>query len=239
MASSNSQSNDPADAMEEQAKAIQEIAKATGKAVDAATEVGRFIARFVAGSVQQGMGIVEDRLRYMRWERSIRLSRRAEEMLNSLGLEAPSRPVPMSLAIPIFEGASLEEDDALQDRWAALLVNAANASSNIDVRRAYCDILEQLTPLDACILDAIYALPFEASRDGVLTADLPTLARIAPEGDEDDARGPSTDVEIALSNLVRVGCLRPQMTYGGGERYKRVSATVMGRSFIEACSIKR
>lgn len=35
--------------MEEEAKAVQEVAKTTGKAIDAAREAGGFIARFVAG----------------------------------------------------------------------------------------------------------------------------------------------------------------------------------------------
>jgi len=35
--------------IEEEFKAIQEVAKTTGKAIDAAREAGGFIARFVSG----------------------------------------------------------------------------------------------------------------------------------------------------------------------------------------------
>ncbi len=47
--------------MEEESKAVQEVAKTTGKAIDAAREAGGFIARFIVGSLEQGMGIFEDR----------------------------------------------------------------------------------------------------------------------------------------------------------------------------------
>jgi hypothetical protein len=53
--------------VEEESKAIQEAAKATSKVIDAAREAGGFIAKFIAGPLEQGIGIFEDRLKYMRW----------------------------------------------------------------------------------------------------------------------------------------------------------------------------
>lgn len=221
--------------MEEEAKAVQEVAKTTGKAIDAAREAGGFIARFVSGPLEQGIGIFEDRLRYMRWERQIRLMQRAQDFLRLVGLTAPTRPVPLKLLIPIMQCASLEENDDLQDRWAALLVNAANTNFRSEVRRSYVAILEQLTPLDAHVLDVLYSLPFEKSQhDGIVTAELPRLARIKEEK-ENELPLPSEDVVISLSNLARLGCLRPGMTWGGGESFSRVNPTVAGKAFVEAC----
>jgi len=221
--------------VEEESKAVQEVAKATGKAIDAAREAGGFIAKFVSGPLEQGMGIFEDRLRYMRWERQLRLMQRAQDILQLAGLSAPTRPVPLKLAIPIMQGASLEENDGLQDRWAALLVNAANANFRSEVRRSYTSILEQITPLDAQILDILYSLPFEKSQhDGIVTGNLPESARIADEKEPNDAL-PSDEAVISLSNLARLGCLRPAMTWGGGESFGRVNPTVAGKAFVEAC----
>lgn len=221
--------------MEEEAKAVQEVAKTAGKVVDAARETAGFIARFVSGPLEQGMGIFEDHLRYMRWERQSRLMQRAQEFLRVGGLSAPTRPVPLKLLIPIMQGASLEEDDDLQDRWAALLVNAANANFRNEVRRSYAAILEQLTPLDARLLDVLYSLPFEQSQhDGIATAKLPKYARIKEEK-EHEFPLPSEEIVISLSNLARLGCLRPGMTWGGGESFGRVNPTVAGKAFVEAC----
>ena len=152
--------SDPTDPITESAKAAQEIAKTTGKAVDAAREAGGFIARVISGPLEQGIGIFEDKLRYLRWERLVRLMQRESEVLKELGLQAPTRPVPLKIIIPLLQAASVEEDDALQDRWVNLLVNAANASCGIEIRRAYIVILEQISPLEAKILDVIYSVPF-------------------------------------------------------------------------------
>ena len=181
--------------MSEESKAIQEVAKASGKAVDAAREAGGFIAKFIAGPMEQGVGIFEDRLKYMRWERQVRLMARAEEFMRLSGLKAPTRPVPMKIAIPIMQGATLEEDDSLQDCWAALLVNAGNASFLAEIRRSYASILEQLTPLDARILDVLYSLPFDQSQhNGVVTAELPHSARIREEKETAETELPSQEV---------------------------------------------
>ena len=62
------------DGVNETAKAVQEVAKTTGKAIDAAQNFGGFFSKYVSGSVEQGMGIFEDKLKYMRWERQVRLN---------------------------------------------------------------------------------------------------------------------------------------------------------------------
>ena len=225
---------------EEDAKAVQEVAKAASNAIDAAREAGGFISRFVAGPLEQGMAIFEDRLKYIRWERQVRLRLRAEELLRQLGLDGPTKAVPLKLAVPLIQAASLEEDDELQDRWAALLANAADAGCSFDIQRSYISILEQLSPLEARILDTIFALPFEASQhDGVITEKLPQEARTAAKKGEENTGVPSDDVCIALSNLHRLGCIRMGMTFGNGELPTRVNPTLLGRAFVRACSIRR
>jgi hypothetical protein len=225
--------------MEEVPKAVREVAETAGKAIDAAREVGGFIAKFIAGPLEQGMGIFEDRLKYIRWERQERLMQRAQEFLKRTGMDAPTRPVPMKLVIPILQGATLEEDDSLQDRWAALLVNAANAKFTGEIRRSYTSILEQLTPLDAQILDVVYALPFDKSQhSGVVTKDLPGDVHIA-DMTAIEFPLPPEEVVISLSNLARLGCLHPAITWSGGESFGKVNTTIAGRAFVQACIVPK
>lgn len=235
----------PTDPITETAKATQEVAKATGKAIDASRAAGGFIAKYISGPLEQGMGIFEDRLRYSRWERQIRLMRRADELLAELGLPAPTRAVPLKIAIPLLQAASIEEDDELQDRWATLLVNAANAQSKVDIKRSYVAILEQLTPLETQILDVVYALPFDATQhEGVWTADLPRSARPQTKEDKTAPAMPETsplpdEVKLALGNLARLGCLKLGFTWGGGESFSWVNPTVLGAAFVHACQLQR
>lgn len=225
--------------MEEESKAIQEVAKATGKAIDAAREVGGFIARYVASPLDEGAGILHDWLKHVRWERQLRLIQRADQFLRQAGLEAPSRAVPLKIAVPLLQAATLEDDDSLQDRFAALLVNAANEASGVEVHRSFVEILSQITPLEARILDVIYALPFEESRHaGVVTGDLPDSARVVAER-ENPTQQPPDVIALALGNLVRVGCVRGPDTWGGGETFSAVNPTILGREFVRACTARR
>ena len=63
--------------------------------------------------------------------------------------------VPLRLLEPIFSNASLEDDDYLQERWAALLTNAASPGAE-SVPPAFPEILKQLTPREAKLLQGIY-----------------------------------------------------------------------------------
>jgi hypothetical protein len=54
--------------------------------------------------------------------------------------------------VPLLENATLEEDEDLQDIWARLLVNSADASSGIEPRRAFSAGLAEM-----CLLDVIPA----------------------------------------------------------------------------------
>ena len=226
---------DETDAIKESAKAVQEVAKTTGKAIDSVEKFGGFIAKFIAGPLEQGMGIFHDKLKYMRWERQIRFIKRSEDFLNEMGLSNPTRPVPMKLAIPLIQAASLEEDDDLQDRWAKLLVNAGNANSGVVVKRSYISILEDLSPMDARILEKICSVALQED-ESILAYKLPDEAVIYknnmlfPE--------PSQDVQLSLSNLMRLGCITSPMFMGGRLNFTEVQPTLLGCCLVEACTLQ-
>ena len=169
--------------MDEEAKAIQEIAKSTGKAIDGVTKAGKFISQYLNGSLIEAFGIFQDKLKYIRWERQVRLWDRATEFLHQRGLEKPNQPVPMSIAIPILQYGSMEEDNSLQDLWAALLANAADAGSGITVEPAFIGILQNLSARDAIVLDKLYFVP-EEDKDMALYMHelLAEVSRRKPEG---------------------------------------------------------
>jgi hypothetical protein len=228
------------DPVSETAKAVQEVAKTTGKALDAGEKFGGFISRFIAGPLEQGMGIFEDKLKYMRWERQVRLMQRADQLLKEIGLPQPTRPIPLKLAVPLLEAASLEDDDYLQDLWARLLVNAGNGGSRVNLQRAYIAILEQLTSFEAAILQKIYSLPYEETRhEGIEIGMLPQEVAVGrDDGKEGDLPEPTEDVKLALANIARLGCIVIQKSWGGGELFKKVNPTLLGRSFVEACTLQ-
>ena len=222
--------------IQETAKATQEVAKTTGKAIGAAEKLGKFISEYIHGPLEQGMGIVHDKLLYMRWERQQRLMVKAQEYQKKINLDAPTRPIPMQLAIPLLEGASLEESDEIQDRWAKLLVNAADSDSGVIVTRNYITILEHLTPYGAVVLDEIYTVPEDQVGKGLWTKNLPEeIIFEAPEGAD---MKPHRELELTLANLSQLGVIDAHQTWGGTQIMGCVSQTVLGRAFINACRLR-
>ncbi len=223
----------------EGAKALQEVAKATGKGIDAAREAGGFIAKYVHGPLEQAMGIWTDKLKYIRWERQVTLMQLARVKLSELGLAEPTHALPLKIAIPILQEGSMEEDDYLQDRWANLLVNA---SSGLEVRATYISMLRDMTSLDVQILALIYAHPEVEGRNlVVLVDDLPANARLLEPGEEVEHGYPTLPQEVKLSveNLVRLGCIEAVRGFAGSIHYRYMTSTVLGRGFVNACTLKQ
>ena len=142
--------------MTDQTGATQEIAKTVGKAIDAGNSFGQFFSRYFGGTIEQATGIYEDKLKYIRWERQIRLFEKATELLKERGIDAPTHRIPLHIAIPLLTNGSLTEDDYLQDKWATLLVNSIDCDSTVEIRHAFISILNDLTQMDALILEKIY-----------------------------------------------------------------------------------
>lgn len=222
--------------MNDESKAVEEVARVAGKAVDAGRELGGFLSKYVGGSLEQAMGIVEDKLKYLRWERQVRLVERANHFLAEKGLATPNRKVPLHVAIPLIQAGSLEEDDSLQDRWAALLVNAADSASHVEVRRAFISILEDMTPLDASVLEKVYSSTLSPNDEiEVWTTHLPDSIT-AKKPDQENLR-PPRDVELSLANLARLGLVRTALAWHGYAAYSCVYRTVLGREFMKAISL--
>jgi len=231
---------DELETIKESAKAAQEIAKTTSQVVGAGQKLGQFVAKFINGPLEQISGIVGDKLIYMRWERQVRLMKRADDFMKEINMTSPTREIPLKFAIPLMQAASLEEDDDLQDLFAKLLINAANEDSGVNIKRTYIDILERINPLEAQILDTIYSMPFKYTRHkALLTKDLPGRTDVVPDDPKLERKNPSPEVQLALANLAVLGCLSITKSLGGGQVMGSINQTLLGKKFIEACTLKK
>lgn len=163
----------------------------------------------------------------------------AAAILEQSGLEP--RLVPGRILLPILEHSSLEEDDALRAKWAALLANAATPEHGDYILPAYTEILRQLTPVHAGILDWIFENAQEPS------AEEPTISTWRDvEADEVSYRFGlnGADYQIVASDLHRLqvidGRRQTQTVYGGkslssASTYGVIGLTPLGVAFIRAC----
>lgn len=227
-----------AKAAEEGAKAVQEVAKTAGKGIDATREVGRYLARLIRGSLEQAFGILEDRLGYLRWDRRERLLLRAREFSKAHGLPEPTRAVPLSVLVPLLEAGAAEEDDELQDAWARMLVNAADADHGAEVRRAYVSILADCTRLDVRILATLYNVEPELRGQLVWGGPLPDGA--VPVSELSGPAGALSDEQKrSLGNLRRLGLIAGD-GWGatGDDELQAVKLTALGIGLVEACTLR-
>ena len=226
--------------IDEEATAVAEVAKTTRTAIGATEKLGKFISKYIGGPLEQAVGIYEDKLKYRRFENQLALMERAQILLKKKGLSQPSNVIPLKLAVPLFEYASLEDEEELQELWAALLVNAGTAGSGVDVKLAYIEILKSISALEAQILNQVYSINFEeALHKGVFTKDLPQKVSINTKENStnDNELIMSDELKIALSNLDRIGCLSIVKSMGGGHIFSLVNPTLLGASFVRACQV--
>lgn len=110
----------------------------------------------IAGPAAEEFGLtLKDHVRLVRLKRQVRLWQRAKEFLEQASID-PKR-VPLKLLGPIIESGSLEEDDLLQDKWAALLANAATGHED-EIHPSFVEVLKQVSSLEALFLDTLFSL---------------------------------------------------------------------------------
>jgi hypothetical protein len=98
----------------------------------------------------------------LRGARSAKVVDQAAAMLDEV--EEQPGLIPGRILFPALSYSSVEEDDDLQRKWAALLANAASSTDANKILPAYAELLRQLTPIQAHILDYV----FDLARDSTI-----------------------------------------------------------------------
>jgi hypothetical protein len=223
-------------------KGLGKFAKPASEAIGLASGTGKFLAQFIRPPLKQAVGMLTDELAYRRWERQQRLALRALAFMKEKGLKTPTRPLPANIALPLLAAATLEENDEMQDVWARLLVNGADAREP-EIRHAYISILESLTPLDARLLNSIHSASLELGQEAVWAGALPERAitskmREALTKEEQERLPVLSDANHeAIWNLIRLGCVTGE-TMWDSISASWVVMTPLGAGFVKACTIK-
>jgi hypothetical protein len=137
---------------------IREVSVDAGRALSMAASLAKKaegLLKAVLGPPAGELGgLLKDKVSARRYRNLLRIAARAKEQLDVAGLSP--KEVPLAIIHPLLENASLEVDDDLQKRWAALLANAAASRSEAQVPPYFVEILKQLTALEARFLDKAY-----------------------------------------------------------------------------------
>lgn len=98
--------------------------------------------------------LLQDRARVYRLKNQLRMLGKVQAMLQEAGTDVHA--VPLRALLPLLEGAALEDDEGLSDKWAGLLASAASSGEGESTHPSFPRILSEITPQEAIILDRLY-----------------------------------------------------------------------------------
>ncbi|MGH9771263.1 MAG: Abi-alpha family protein [Candidatus Acidiferrales bacterium] len=131
-----------------------EVKLAAAAIEQAAKPFAGMIRALFGGAFEEIGGMLTDSFRARRLSRLLTLVLpKLKAQFEASGI--PPASIPDNIWAPALEAATLTDDETLQEKWAALLLNA-NPNSGIAVKPSFVEILKQLSPLEACMLDKIF-----------------------------------------------------------------------------------
>jgi hypothetical protein len=187
-------------------------------------KVSRFMGTIVGSPSIEVSELVSERIRAWRFKRQIKAIQRAQEQLEEAGMDP--KTVPLRTLAPLIEGASLEDDDEMVERWASLLANAAGDG---DVPPSFPNVLRELEPSDARVLDLAYGLLMQLGPPLRLKMGAKREAMLRESG-LDEAR-----YDYHVDNLIRLRLLRPMISLNGDPDSSSVMLTEFGQAFVRSC----
>jgi hypothetical protein len=207
----------------EEAKALQEVAKFGTKALESGDKLGGFLSKVFGTVPSDVVGVVGgDWLHHIRIRNAAKLAQRTEEILRDRGILEQTEPMSPSVALPLLHAAQDETREQLSEMWARMLANGMDPSRNASVRQSIIATVKGLEPLDAVILQ----ITFDRSPKTTAIHISDLLKELKLSADE---------LELSLENLQNLKCIHT--TGWSGTTATQVSLTFLGREVIRACSL--
>lgn len=132
----------------------EHIDKAAAKIVDVVVGASAEGTATTLGNIFGG--IVGDRIRDWRTRNLIRMAADMARLFQEMDIPlSRAKSLPMGDVYALFDGASKQDNEALSELWSNLLCSAMLENTEITETRAFVQVLEQLTPIDAKILELL------------------------------------------------------------------------------------
>lgn len=141
---------------DEAAKAVQEVAKVTGKAIDSVNKSADFLHRLIGQSFEDTLGVfVTDPIRVFRTKKLIDRMNGIQQKMLDRGI-TDVRTIAPKIILPLLDGMSLEDNPVLEEMWENMMVSAANPK-NTTLEKDCISVLGQFTANDALLFGELYS----------------------------------------------------------------------------------
>lgn len=195
-----------------------------------------FIGKLLNPALEEGGGIIRDNIHLWRFKNQIKIILKAKKFLEGKGIE-PSKVLPKTI-VSILDNGSLEEDDNMQNKWAALLANVADVNQRYSFGTSFSEILKELSPLEVKILDTMFDEAYNNTNPNKVEI-LFDKEKICQNFNIDEIQ-----FEIIADNLFRLNLCQPPASFGGVKigdypvqlrTYKLIGFTQLGYEFVKSC----
>jgi len=213
-------SNDLVPITDEQAKAVQEVAKVVGQSIEAVSGFFSWCAEVVGDAPHDAFAwLIGDRWHHARIRNLYKIRERTEEILRQRSVK-DRKPVSENIATPLLEAARQEDSPEIRELYAGLLAAAMDPARANAVRPEFIDAVKRFHPRDAVIMRTIYRNPGQLSPN----------SRDYFSG---SLKSSSDATEVAFRNLERIGCVSmPSVPANSANWF----LTAFGRELMAACS---
>lgn len=221
-------------------KSAELLTEASKEAIKQAFETAKeFIGKLINPALDEGGGLVRDTIKFWRFKNKINIILKSKKFLEDKGIN-PVKILPKTL-VSILENGSLEEDENTQDRWAALLANAADPEKRYSVKPSFAEILKELSPLEVMLLDRIFD-EVNRNKSGKKLEIFFDKEKMCQNFQID-----IDEFDVIADNLFRLNLCQPPASVGGvmiGEypiqlrTYKLIGLTRLGYEFVKSCRFK-
>ncbi len=216
---------------------VSALATSFAKALEpeAAKTTAKFTEKLFGPALDEWGSLLADSVRWRRFQKQVHTLKRANEMLQAAHIDP--QPVLLKTLVPLLEGASLEEDESLQEKWAALLANAASGRMNAAQMPSFSQILKEVSSVEAEMLDAIFfAYNNRSERPAPPFAFWIDMKDIGKE----EIILVDDEFELLKENLLRLGLLGGNsgaiQVLSDGKQVGNISnLSILGRYFMQAC----
>lgn len=195
-----------------------------------------FLGQIVNPPLKELGSLLAEKVKFWRFKNQVNTIIKDQDFLKQKGIQ-PGK-VPLKTLVPLLEHSSWEEDPSMQMKWASLLANSANPDYSQDINSTYVEILKQLSPLEAKLLDLLFN-EFERAPSDKKDALLFDKQKIC-----DVVNINSEKFDILVNNLFRLNLLQSPASHGGVRigkypivlrTYEVIQLTPLGCDFIRHC----
>lgn len=163
--------------------------------------VEKFLSSIIPGFVKEFSCVLQDAVKGWRARNMVRILIKTKEVVEKSGLT--QQELSGKFFVQALEKASMEDDENLQDRWAALLSNASTGRARADIK--FVNILSELEADEAKLLAVLHAEQITKKSDKEYV--------FSSEKAGDAFNIPIKRIKVMVDHFYRLGiCGAPAMT---------------------------